>query len=159
MLSLGAKQVTKRCGRIAAALLLLALFSVAAPGSAVEPTNDSIPAGATTMRGELQALSALPTHNSSVSFSVGAIRPSGDVDYITVNCMGLPLKKIGISNYINDIDMVVYDLAGNFVGQSAGTGPTESVDTSALGRDMLYLKVYGYQGATTSSFNVWFECQ
>lgn len=159
MLSQNARQVTKRSGRFAAALMLVALVSVATAGSAIEPSNNSIPAGATTMRGEVQAFAALPNPNTTATYQGGAISPTGDVDYLAVTCMGLPIKRIGISGFSNDIDINVFDLAGNFVGSSIGTTSTENVDTSAVGRDMLYVKVYGYQGAVTASYDLSFSCQ
>lgn len=141
-------------------MLLGSLSLIAAPGRAVEPTNNLVPVSTmSNVTGELQMLAVPPNPNSSAGFvNVDSISTTTDVDYITVSCMGLPVKEVGISGFTNDIDLQVFDLAGHLVGVSAGITSSESVNVSALGKDVLYLKVYGYQGALTSTYAVSITC-
>lgn len=152
--------MSRGMGRAGALLLVGGWCLVAAPGRTAEPNNNMIPVSTTSnATGELQTLAVPPNLNSTAVFvGVDAISTTTDVDYITVSCMGLPLKEVGIDGFTNDIDLKVYDLAGNFVGLSAGVTSSESVDVTALGKDVLYLKVYGYLGAMTSSYSVVVRC-
>jgi hypothetical protein len=153
--------------RSGSALLLGILVTLALPGEAAEPGNNTFPYEFTGRRIELQSLLAPPPNNSTITYgSVDAISPVGDQDYILLSCQGNTIKEVRVNDFYNkpnspptpDIDIRLYDLGGTIVGQSLSVTSEERIDVSALGHVSLYLKVWGFNGATTSSYQVAISC-
>jgi hypothetical protein len=153
--------------RSGSGLLLGSMVTLALPGEAAEPGNNTFPYVFEGRRIELQSLLAPPPNNSTITFvKTDAISQVGDVDYILVTCQGNTIKRVGINNFYNqpnsppspDIDMHLYDLHGDYVTGSTSVTAQELADVSALGHKSLYLKVYGFQSATTSAYSVSISC-
>lgn len=82
-----------------------------------------------------------------------------DVDHEGVSCNGRTVKAASIifTHASGDIDMEVYDMAGNLLGYSRGVINQERVDVSAFGKQLVVIKAYGYQGAV-NDYGVIAEC-
>jgi len=153
--------------RSGSALLLGSVVTLALPGEAAEPGNNTFPYDFTGRRIELQSLLAPPPDHSTITYGgVDAISPAGDQDYILLTCQGNTIKEVRVNGFYNrpnspptpDIDIRIYDLGGHHIGTSSSTTSEEWVDVSGLGHVSLYLKVYGFNNATTSSYQVAISC-
>lgn len=143
-----------------AALMSIGLVSTLV-GSALgaEPGNNTLPYMFTGFRGDVQTYGAPALMNSTITYlNADAISPVNDVDYLYATCQGLPVKVVGINNFSNDLDIKVYDMGGTLIGQSTSVTPSESVDTSAVSRAGVIVKVYGFNGATSASYAIWVAC-
>ena len=87
-----------------------------------------------------------------------AITPVGDVDYLLLTCQGLPIKKVGVNNFNNDMNIQVYDLGGVFLGLSQLVTSTETVDLTGRNQYGVLMKVYGFNNATSAAYGVWIAC-
>ncbi|MBL4848748.1 MAG: pre-peptidase C-terminal domain-containing protein [Planctomycetes bacterium] len=59
--------------------------------------------------------------------------------------------EVGFSHSSGDIDLELHDASGNRIGNSAGTGNTETIShTAGAQPTTVYLRVFGYQGARNS---------
>ncbi len=159
--------MNQRMIRSSTVLFLCGVVTLALPGEAAEPKNNTLPYVFSGGRLEMQSLLAPPPNSSTITFvGADAISPAGDQDFIFVSCQGNTIKEIAVLDFYDrpnspatpDIDIWVYDLGGNFVGGSASVTNLESVDVSALGHVSMYLKVFGYNQSTTSSYSVAISC-
>jgi hypothetical protein len=60
--------------------------------------------------------------------------------------------QIFFENSQGDLDMQLFDAAGNFLNVSQGTSASESISLNGLPAGTYYAAVYGYQGATNPSY-------
>jgi hypothetical protein len=142
--------------RIGAALLAAAAFAAAPASWAAEPANNFAPWSWIGSNGDTTVYSPPPgglTYNG-----YEAISSSTDVDHLIVVCGTGKVQSVSINfNSNKDLDMVVYDLSGNWLGSSTGTGDTESVGLSAVSKQAVVMKVYGYNGAQ-NPYNISIVC-
>jgi len=133
--------------RICAGLLTAATLAAAPASWATEPGNDYEPWHWRGYNGETTIYSPPPgglTYNS-----YEAITSTTDVDNIIIACGTGKVQSVSISftGSAGDLDMGVYDLSGNYLGSSTGTGNTELVNVNAANKQAVVMKVYGYNGA------------
>jgi hypothetical protein len=135
---------------------LVAAAALSAPASwAMEPGNDFAPWTWRANNGDATLYSAAPggsTYNGYESIS-----STSDVDYIITACGTGKVQSVSInfaSSPTVDLDIVVYDLSGNYLGASTGTGSTEFVNLSAISKQVAVMKVYSYQGTATYNMSV-----
>lgn len=134
--------------RLFSGLLMGAFLLAPTPGDAMEPSND-------------QGTWKHPYGNIDLTFyttaapgsrwgGVEAISSSSDVDHVLMACNGRNVT--GVDIYLEpgtgDLDIYVYDLAGNLLGSSGGVTNFETVYLSAFTKQAVIIKVYGYLGAT-----------
>jgi hypothetical protein len=136
--------------RLFSGLLLGAFLLAPTPGNAMEPGND-------------QGTWKHPYGNMDLTFyttaapgsrwgGVETISSSSDVDYVLMACNGRNVTGVDIAldAGAGDLDIHVYDLAGNLLGSSGGVTSYETVYLSAFTKQAVMIKVYGYAGATGS---------
>jgi hypothetical protein len=164
------KRLTKIAVVCAMAMSCLALSgrsSYAMVGS--EPINNNIPwtVGFPAFWGPVSLLTNYNWQNAgAVTFGHDAIDAVGDVDYLVMACYSPPGQirntikelKITFTHASGDLDIDVFGMDGATIGGSHGVTDQEVVDTSALNRSVLVLKVYGYNNAQNSYF-VYLTCQ
>jgi hypothetical protein len=139
--------------------LAAGLVLASSQASAMEPDNNTIPAGVYFGNPELYQWNAEATGEWAGQTPITA----GDVDYVVVSCSGLrPVARLGIRIYPfyngPDLDIQIYDMNGTFLGSSTGTGALENFPTTAFGKQALIMKVYGFAGAT-GTYDVMAWCQ
>lgn len=132
--------------RVFAAVLAVAALAAAPASWAMEPDNDSAPWTWWEQKGNTTVYSP---KTSASYFGSEQISPTSDVDYIVATCGNTNMKwtSIGFTHAAGDIDMWVYDLSGNLLATSTGVTDEERVDLSALGKQAVAIRVYGYNGA------------
>ena len=128
--------------RIGAGVLAAAVLAAAPSSWALEPENDSAPWTWHEQKGDTTA-------TSGTYFGYEQISTTSDVDYIVATCGDTHMKWISIdfTHATGDIDMAVYDLAGNWLGSGTGVTDTERVELGAFGKQAVALRVYGYNGS------------
>lgn len=142
--------------RICAGLLTAAALAAAPASWATEPANDVAPWHWRGYDGETTIYS--PPAGGYTYNSYEAITSSTDVDHIIVTCGTGNVQSASISfNAGSDLDLVVYDMSGNFLGASTGIGSSEYVNLNAVGKQAIVMKVYGFQGAQ-SPYNISIVC-
>lgn len=132
---------------VGALVLSLAVPSV---GHAMEPGNDTAP-----WKSFSRALD-VTLYDSDVSGRPWSwwwyenISSNSDVDHVLVSCYGRTVQSAGIElrPANGDLDIYVYDMAGNLLGSSGGVTERESVDVRAFGKQQVVIRVYGYNGST-----------
>ena len=117
------------------------------PGFALEPGNDKLPWNTF---GSFDTSVYSSTGGASRFQSYEQIASSTDVDYVVVTCAGRPVRSVSIefTHAKGDLDMVAFDLAGAQLGKSNGTTNVEVVNVQGQGKQVVVMKVYGFQGAT-----------
>jgi hypothetical protein len=133
--------------RLVSIAIAAAAVAWSVPGFALEPGNDKLP------------WNTFGFFDTTVYSSTGAgarfgqgyeqIASSSDVDYVVVTCAGRPVRSVSIefTHAKGDLDMVAFDLAGAQLGKSNGTTNVEVVNVQGQGKQVVVMKVYGFQGA------------
>src|SRR5258708_22487419 len=62
--------------------------------------------------------------------------------------------SIAFKNVQGDLDLELYDLAGNRLASSPGSGDTESVSLANLAPGNYAVKIFGYAGARNPSYTL-----
>jgi len=161
------KKVVIACVLVGTAFLASARSSFAMIGS--EPINNNPPwtVGFPAFWGPVSLLTNYNWQNGGATgFAHDAIDAVGDVDYLVMGCYSpsgqirntIKELKITFTHANGDIDMDVFGMDGNLIGGSHGITNQELVDTSALNRSLLVLKVYGFNNAQ-NSYTVFITCQ
>jgi hypothetical protein len=147
-----------RTRQLITALAFAASFVASQSSRAAEPQNDIDPWAWWTQNGELRIFDAKGTDQF---WGIGheSIEWSGDVDFVGFSCAGRTVKAASIhfSHAAGDLDMRVYDFAGNQLGISQGYTDQERVDVSAFGKQLLVVKTYGWGGAM-NEYGLTVEC-
>ncbi|MCF6137488.1 M4 family metallopeptidase [Pseudalkalibacillus berkeleyi] len=77
---------------------------------------------------------------------------SSDVDYFKFDAVDSGNISVSLSNLPGDYDVYLYNSAGSLLAQSENGGTTsESISYSATGAGTFYVKVVGYNGASSTS--------
>lgn len=98
---------------------------------------------------ETQAAAAAITSGTAVS---AAIATAGDIDYFKLTTSvvsNVVFNLVGPSGV--DFDMTIYNSAGTQIGSGAGSTATESVTLNGLAAGTYYIKIFGYNNATSST--------
>ena len=153
------KQWITKCGAL---LSLASVVTLSLSGFIAEP-DDAKPFATTFYSREMRLFGGpLPPGSSATWGGAGAIKPTGDIDFVQVNCQGTTMRAVGISGFhlngVTDLDIAAYDVSGTFLGSSTGVGPSETIDLVGLGQKAVYLKVYGFGGAEAPSYSVTANC-
>jgi hypothetical protein len=150
--------MTIRTHRLIAALAFAASFVATQSSRATEPQNDLGPWQWWVTTGDLTIYNS-PNAQKSWAAGYERIDTSNDLDHEGAACNGRTVKAASItfSHAAGDIDMNVYDIAGNFLGYSHGVSNQERVDVSAFGQQLVVIEAYGYNGAT-NDYGVLVEC-
>jgi len=148
-----------KCGAL---LSLASLLTLAPNGRAAEPDDARPFSTQFFMRDMLLFGGPLPPGSSATWGGAGAIKPTGDIDYVQVTCQGTTMRAVGISGFhlngVTDIDIEAYDFGGTLLGSSRGTGPSEEISLVGLGQKAVYLKIFGFNGAVAPSYSVFANC-
>ncbi len=81
-----------------------------------------------------------------------AISSSADIDYYKITTSAtsnIVYSLVGPSGV--DYDMTIYNSAGTQIGSGAGSTATETVSLSSQAAGTYYIKVFGYNGATSAT--------
>jgi hypothetical protein len=119
--------------------------------AASEPGNDTQPhAGGWAWFNGMVSMYSTKISGTGAWPDIEVIVPSGDIDYHVLACAGRNISGVGITypTYQGDIDIEVYGIDGTYIGGSYGVSGSEWVDISALSKQAVVMKVYGYLGAT-----------
>jgi len=147
-----------RIRRLITGLLFSAPLLASQTSQAIEPQNDQAPWKWWIQSNDITLYTA---HDAGAGWSVGveSIASSSDVDYIYLACDGRPVRaaSVDFTHARGDIDIYVYDLAGNLLGISQGVTDHERVDVSRFGTQLVVVKVYGYNGAI-NDYGLHIEC-
>jgi len=140
----------KKTTTVGLGLLLTAAMTLSQPGLALEPHDNAAPWKWTYGYGN----ATLFVSKGAVGWGAEDISSSSDVDYLVMACTGgAPSRKIryvslNFSHARGDLELGVYDLAGNQLASSTGVSDSEFLDIGAFGAHVVVLKAYGYNGAT-----------
>ena len=139
--------------------LSLFTFSVIVPALGFAATDDNNVTRASFTTARVWNLEA-NTIYLGLNGSIEEITSSTDRDYILVMCRGTTVKSAGISYQASkgDLDIKVYDLAGNYLGESKTKESVDQVDISSKGLKAVVMRVEGYNGAT-NGYNPEVDCQ
>ena len=98
------------------------------------------------------------TQSSSVSgyFEDLTIDKAGDDDYyaFTIDAQADLDVSVSFDHDKGDLDVRLMDSAGNWLAESATTADEENLSLKSLAAGDYYFVVYGYEGATSSSYSV-----
>jgi hypothetical protein len=140
----------KKLKTVSLGLLLTASVTLSQPGMALEPNDNTAPWKWSSLYGN----TTLYVSTNAMGTGSDGINSSSDVDYLVMACTTgsrhrpVSLVAINFTHSQGDLDMVVYDLQGNYLASSGGVSDRELVDIGAFGEQVVVLKVYGYNGAT-----------
>jgi hypothetical protein len=143
--------MTRTLRRFRALHLVAALLCLAGASSALEPDNADYPWKSNiSFEGDVTLYST--TQNYRWTWWWFEEVTASDTDYIFLGCHGRTLETAGIEfrNATGDLDIEVFDLAGNYLGASRGVGDRETVDVRTHNEQVVVVKVYGFNGATGS---------
>jgi Leishmanolysin/Bacterial pre-peptidase C-terminal domain len=62
--------------------------------------------------------------------------------------------QVQFANNLGDVDLEVYNAAGQLVGRSESTGNSERISLQNLGAGTYYVHVYGYRGVTNPNYTL-----
>jgi hypothetical protein len=132
-----------------AGLFVAGMLMAPAAGNAMEPQNDAAPWKWSALTGDTTMYSS-DQPSRWTWWWWEEVASSSDVDHVLLTCNGRTVLAAGIQFYHSkgDLDIYVYDIAGNLLGSSQGVADTERVDVRAFGKQAVVVKVYGYNGAT-----------
>jgi hypothetical protein len=150
--------MTTRARRFLAGFVLTTSLVTAQASQAIEPQNNEAPWKWWISAGDLTLYTAEQL-GAGWSIGVERIASSSDVDHVYLACDGRPVTaaQVNLNHASGDIDMEVFDLAGNYLGASRGVGDEERVDVKAFGKQMVVVKVYGYNGAI-NDYGLYAQC-
>lgn len=151
----------KGLAKFVGALLVAGLVLTPTSGGATEPTNNVAPWGTGQygmFHGDVSLFTSNIVEGDSSWYGLESIMPAGDVDYQLVACQGRVVKEVRLWGFSNDMDIMVYDQAGNFIGSSTGVDPKEVVNVAALNVRGVILRIYGYRSATSPYYGVGVSC-
>lgn len=90
------------------------------------------------------------------------IAVAGDIDYHIIGCGGrTSVRSVGIWSdaAFGDLDIYAYRMDGTFLGSSALTTNTETINVLASAQTVVLMKVLGFAGAVNSkSYKVKVDC-
>jgi hypothetical protein len=152
------KQVS---AKIVAAVLMAGVMLAPIAGQASEPANNNSPWSFDTFgfHNDLSLYASnKPVGQGNAWIGFDGITAFNDVDYHFMTCQGRVVKSVGINSFSGDLDIQVYDQAGNALGSSAGTGSTETVNIASLNKPGVYMRVYGFNGSQSAQYGVFVNC-
>jgi bacillolysin len=113
-------------------------------GSGSDPSEDTYEPN-DTFNGAYGPLSSGQTYNSYIS-------SSSDVDYYQFNSTDSGTISVSLSNLPGDYDLYLYDGSGSLLDKSENAYTnSESISYTASSSGSFYLKVVGYNGASSTS--------
>src|SRR5262249_55941337 len=90
-----------------------------------------------------------------------SIHSSTDQDWFRFNLgttgTSASYVRIDFQNTLGDLDMILYDAAGNVIARSDSTNDYEQISLQGLAAGTYYLEVFGYNGATNSNYALSFN--
>lgn len=150
--------MTTRARRALTGFVLATSLLATQASQAIEPQNNQAPWKWWISAGDVTLYTA-EALGAGWSIGVERIDSSSDVDHVYLACDGRPVTAAAVDflHGSGDIDMEVYDLAGNYLGASRGVSDQERVDVRAFGMQMVVVKVYGYNGAI-NDYGLYAQC-